>query len=406
MAKSGAASITVSWHGSISEIDREQWDALALPLAVPILEWEWLRLLEVSGSISRRTGWQPAHLAIRSGPELVAAAALYLKSHSAGEFVFDGPWAEAAQGLGAPYYPKLVGMSPVTPVAGYRFLIAQGRDEASLTARMVEEIDRLCRRLGLGGSSFLFAAPEWKALPEALGYVSWTHQGFAWLNPGLGSFADYLALFDKNQRRNIRRERAKMESQGITVRVYLGEEVPRSYYTLYARHNARFGPWGAKYLNRAFFEALADSYRHRLLFVAAYREAEGEGFAPARVPTGQGRFPEKPPLAMAFLLTKGDQLYGRYWGSSEPVDSLHFNACFYSPIEWSIAHGIRRFDPGIGAEHKLRRGFRAVPFYSLHRFNDRRLQGLLEAAIGEINGLEQEQIEALNRALPLAVKIG
>ena len=106
---------------------------------------------------------------------------------------------------------------------------------------------------------------------------------------------------------------------------------------------------------------------------------------------------------MSFLLVKGDRLWGRYWGSSGWYDSLHFNACYYSPIEWAIGNRIKSFDLGIGSTHKLRRGFRAVAVatYSLHRLYDDRLRALMEMKIDRINRSEQQQVDELNRALPL-----
>jgi len=81
---------------------------------------------------------------------------------------------------------------------------------------------------------------------------------------------------------------------------------------------------------------------------------------------------------------------------------LHFNACYYVPIEWAISNRIHRFDPGAGGVHKVRRGFEAVPSYSLHRFYDSRLARVMQTHIEEINRLEQEQIDNLNYDLPLA----
>ena len=107
-------------------------------------------------------------------------------------------------------------------------------------------------------------------------------------------------------------------------------------------------------------------------------------------------------MGMSFLLTKGDQLYGRYWGSVEKINFLHFNACYYDPIEWAINHGIKRFDPGAGSPHKLRRGFAAVPNHSFHRFFDPRLQQIMQVHMEEINKMEQEHIEDLNKQLPFS----
>ena len=65
-------------------------------------------------------------------------------------------------------------------------------------------------------------------------------------------------------------------------------------------------------------------------------------------------------------------------------------------------HGIRRFDPGAGSPHKVRRGFEAVANHSLHRFYEPTLSQIMAAHIDEINRLEQDQIDDLNALLPLA----
>ena len=105
----------------LSDISAEQWDAMALPLPTPGLEWAWLNNMETSNSTGPKTGWLPNHLTLWHDETLVAAAPLYLKGHSYGEFVFDHQWAELAERLGISYYPKLLGMSPFTPAEGYRF---------------------------------------------------------------------------------------------------------------------------------------------------------------------------------------------------------------------------------------------------------------------------------------------
>ncbi|MFC1813980.1 peptidogalycan biosysnthesis protein [Thermodesulfobacteriota bacterium] len=107
---------------------------------------------------------------------------------------------------------------------------------------------------------------------------------------------------------------------------------------------------------------------------------------------------------MSLLIHKNDQLFGRYWGSLNKINFLHFNTCYYGPIEWAIAHGVSRFDPGIGGFHKIRRGFEAVPNYGLRRFYDRRLWHVFRFHIDKINRIEQEQIDALNKELPYSAK--
>ena len=384
-------SYNVRWVDAISKIDRSAWDAMACSLDTPFLEWDWLSQMETSKSIGPQTGWQPCHLTVWSQQRLVAAAPLYIKTHSAGEFVFDHAWADVARHLKISYYPKLVGMSPFTPMIGYRFLIASGEKENNLTRYIVDEIVQLCRRYRLSGCSFLFVDPQWRRLMTNHGFISWLHQSFTWQNERYRAFDDFLAVFNSNQRHNIKRERQSIAKQGVELKIFEGNGIPRAFfseiYSFYERTNDKFGPWGCKYLTEHFFKGLADGYRQRLVFVAAFEKPH-----PAS------------PIGLSLLVRKGDQLFGRYWGCSKEVNHLHFNVCYYSPIEWAIANGINRFDPGMGGYHKIRRGFTAVANYSLHRFFDQRLMHIMDAHIEEINQLEQEHIDELNLELPLARK--
>ena len=373
----------------MADIDRHAWNALALPLHTPFLEWDWLRSLEGSGSMTPETGWLPCHLTVRENGRLVGAAPLYVKTHSEGEFVFDQAWAEVAGKMGIRYYPKLVGMSPATPVPGYRFLIAPDMDETALTAVMIEAIDRFCSTNRLSGCSFLFADPEWQSLVTRLGFTRWIHQGFVWRNPGYRNFEEYLDRFNTNQRRNIRRERRTVDNLGLVMRTYADRDVPetlvRRMYRFYSLTNDKFGIWGCRYLTDTFFSMLARQYRHRVVLIAAYRPGNNEE-----------------PLGMSLLIRKNDALFGRYWGCLESIGHLHFNVCYYAPIQWAIGNGIARFDPGLGGPHKLRRGFEAVANASLHRFFDPVMRRFMDNHIGEINRLETEHIDELNRRIPFA----
>ena len=58
--------------------------------------------------------------------------------------------------------------------------------------------------------------------------------------------------------------------------------------------------------------------------------------------------------------------YGRYWGALERVDCLHFEACYYQPIEWCINHGYQRFEGGAQGEHKMARALLPIKATSAH----------------------------------------
>jgi predicted N-acyltransferase len=154
-------------------------------------------------------------------------------------------------------------------------------------------------------------------------------------------------------------------------------------YAFYSDTCDKFGWWGSKYLTRKFFEQLHPHYSHRVLFIAAYSEHDS-----------------RHPVGMSFCLTKGTNLYGRYWGASQDIDCLHFDACYYTPIEWAISQGIQMFDPGAGGRHKKRRGFPAAPNYSVHRLYNPRLSQILRSYINEVNELEQHEIDSINQQLP------
>ncbi|RJQ84494.1 MAG: GNAT family N-acetyltransferase [Desulfobacteraceae bacterium] len=385
---SHATRLQIRWHQAMAEIDRSQWDRLAEPLETPLLEWRWLHQMEASGSISPPAGWHPRHLTVWKGRHMVGAAPLYIKTHSDGEFVYDQWWARWAREAGISYYPKLVGMSPVTPAVGYRFLFEAEAENDDVHKAMFAAIDDLCLKMGLSGCHLLFVDPQWMKTFDGVRFVPWQHQSFLWRNEGFTDFDDYLRPFKSSQRRNILRERQQMHKMRITIRALSHAEIEPDLsclmYKYYLNTNAQYGPWAARFLNEDFFRGLFKDCRHRLLLIAAYH-------------------PSSPrPLALSLLLHKGDQLIGRYWGCAHPIKDLHFNMCYYAPIEWAIENGVRWFDPGAGSPHKIYRGFKAVANISLHRFYEPRLRLLFGRFIGGINQVEQANIEALNEKLPYA----
>ena len=105
MTDSDRSEATVTVVSSLSEISRDEWDACANPAGAtsagaaefnPFLSHDFLWSLEESGSAIGKTGWLGQHLVL-DGPDGRPAAIVpaYLKSHSMGEYVFDGGWADA-----------------------------------------------------------------------------------------------------------------------------------------------------------------------------------------------------------------------------------------------------------------------------------------------------------------------
>ena len=385
--------LSMEIKSSMAGIDRAEWNGLALPQESPFLEWEWLELLESSGSVGPGTGWWPLHLLARRGNRLAGALPLYLKTDSQGEFVFDQLWAETASRLGIPYYPKILGMSPFTPTGTYGLLHAPEEERDALAQAMDAELERLCAGAGLCGIGFNFIDPAWGRTLTGLGYTLWTHQGFSFVNDGLESFEGYLALLNANARRNVRRERKALRDQSVVTRMVSGDGLTPGLldimYRLYSRHNERFGPWSCRFLTRDFFLSLHDRLRHRIVLCVASPEGRPDDV-----------------LAMALFVRKGECLFGRYWGARVSVDFLHFELCYYAPIQWAIEQSISRYDPGMGGTHKTRRGFTAVPTLSAHKLMSPLMRRIMETHMDEVNRLELHEIDALNRELPLARRHG
>jgi predicted N-acyltransferase len=393
---------TVKIASSISEFDPVQWNSLVRPGDIPFLEWEWLAALETSGSVCPETGWHPLHLSLWDKNSLLAAAPLYLKNHSDGEFVWDYMWAKAAASLGAPWYPKLTGVVPATPAEGYRFLTADGFPDRAgtpglLDKTLLDAAEALCRNNGIRGLHLLFTDPAWAARPDSLverGYSAWKHQRYVWENADFSCFDDYLAGFNKNQRRNIRREYSRHEEQGIGLRIVDGNSTDDRYFDaiheLYTITNDKFFPWDARWVNGEFFRLLEKSYSHRVVFSEAYQRGQGKA----------GEAEET--LALAMMIRKDKKIWGRYWGAYEDIKDLHFAVCYYAPMDYCIRKGIRYFDPGAGSPHKVRRGFRSVFDTSYHKFFDPMLEKLFRTNIDAVNSYEEESVDELNSGLPFS----
>lgn len=396
--------LEAGWFSSFLDIPLgpEQWDCLTREIEHPFFSWSWLSSLEASGSISPGTGWEPMHLGVKYKGRMRAAAILYLRQTSWGELFFDFEWAGVASQFGLKYYPKLVGTVPATPARGYRFLLdpelLPGERE-EIEAFMHASILEKARELRLAQVAFLFTDKDWKGSAESRGMHLWSQHQFRWQNPGYSGFEDFLASFTKNQRRNISRERRTNARSGYSYRVVSGEEAPEEaweqMYHYYDMENSKFGPYAARFLNQDFFRILGRSRPSYIKLVCAYRDGDSGAVSP---PISAGWRPD--PVGMAFLASRGEGLYGRYWGAELEEDFLHFNLCYYVPLEWAIGNGYRYFDPGVGSFHKARRGFRSISVYSAHHFFDPGMDELWKKYIPQLNSELDSRIQEMNEAMP------
>ena len=335
-------------HTSYTDILPADWNALA-GTDNPVLRHEYLLALETSGSAMAATGWQPLPLLVEdSAGRTIGAAPLWLKSHSFGELVYDFAWAQAYERAGLRYYPKLIAAIPFSPIAGPRLLIAPGADRHAVVDALTRGARELAEQTNASSLHWLFTDTADTAALEQQGNLHRTGFQFHWHNQGYTHFDDFLASFSADKRKKLKRERRYVQEAGIRMEVRSGPEVTPElwnlFYDFYTGNIRRHG--GMIHLTREFFQMLGRSLPEALVLVLARHGDEVVG--------------------AAINLRDQNALYGRYWGGREGFNSLHFETCYYTPIEYCIAQGLQRFEGGAGGEHKLARGFLPVTTHSLH----------------------------------------
>ncbi|MCS6879339.1 MAG: GNAT family N-acetyltransferase [Geminicoccaceae bacterium] len=361
--------------GSIRELAPEAWDRLG-DGSDPFTAHRFLELLETSGSACERTGWRPAHLLLERAGEPVAAAPLWLKAHSWGEYVFDHAWAEAWARAGGRYYPKLQVAVPFTPVSGPRLFARDAEDRRALVRALVA----FARASAVSSLHVTFCREEEARLLAEEGFLSRRGIQFHWFNRGYRDFADFLDALRSDKRKTIRKERARLAAAGLEIELLEGAAaapVLRAFFPLYrGTVDRRFGN---AYLAPAFFSGLAERFVDRVVVVAA---------------RAHGRL-----VAAALHFAAGDALFGRWWGALEEYRFLHFECCYYRAIEFAIARDLARVEAGAQGPHKLLRGYEPVWTRSAHWFRD----PALRAAVARFLAAETARLEADRAALRAAL---
>lgn len=343
------------------EVDATAWNALLAQQshATPFMRHEYLAALHQSQSAIPPTGWTPRFMTLWEGDALVAACPLYLKSHSYGEYVFDWAWANAYEQHGVPYYPKAVVAVPFTPVPGTRLL---ARDDAA-RQRLVQALCQWCEDEGISSLHALFASDDDVLTAARQGLMLRHTVQFHWKNASYPDFDAFLASLTQEKRKKIRQERRRVAEAGVTFRWAQGADITPAdwdfFYRCYERTYLEHG--NPPYLTRAFFHQMAEHMpEHWLLFIA---EREGRPIAISLI-----AIDAEPASASGTNCSKNSPraAYGRYWGALERVDCLHFEACYYQPLAWCIAHGVQRFEGGAQGEHKMARALLPVQATSVH----------------------------------------
>jgi predicted N-acyltransferase len=341
----------------------EQWDALLALQASPTLfmQHAYLSALHHTGCANAQTGWTARWLLLEDSDGLAAAAPLYLKTHSYGEYVFDWAWADAYHRHGLAYYPKLLCAVPFTPVPGTRLL---ARDTSARMA-LARAIRDTAQALRLSSAHVLLGDDaDTQALQDA-GWMVRSGVQFHWQQDGaspVGSMEELLSRMQRHKRKNIVQERRRVAEAGIRFECFEGSQINEELWDFFHRcYTLTYRAHGSKpYLNRGFFAALAQAQAPHWLMFLARRGGEAVAASLVAIDRAQGC------------------AYGRYWGCTEQIPLLHFEACYYQPLQWCINNGFDRFEGGAQGEHKMARGLLPVATHSAHWISDPRFASAVD----------------------------
>ena len=362
-------STNLNFVDNFDSIDEAQFSKLIRKNDAPFIQYSFLKALENSGCVGRDLGWTPKHLVKSNENVLSGFMPMYIKNNSHGEFVFDHSWSYALNRAGRNYYPKLLTAIPFTPCETRKIITESDANE------YVEKIIEFMEEKNIESWHVLYPDADLKELflenklIERFGYK------FIWKNKQYETFNDYLNIFKSRQRKNIKNERKKISDLNITFQIKESdsltledwEEFFKFYKNTYEERLQR------PYLNIDFFKEIHKFKKilKPVIFFAVHDDKK---------------------IAGSLCFVGNDTLYGRHWGSSFNIDSLHFETCFYQGIEFCIDKKINYFDPGVQGEHKIRRGFEPIRTSSFHYIKENDFRNAI------IEFCEKEEVE-INRYL-------
>lgn len=340
----------IVFSDNIASIKAEHWDNLAGD-SNPFIQHDFLLALEQHDCL-KSWGWLPQHCLLYDEDILIGACPAYIKDNSYGEFVFDWAWADAYQKNGLDYYPKLVTSIPFTPAQGPRLLASQNHKDSSgnlidsntIKKGLINALIAHAEQNNLSSAHFLFCENDDVNVLAEAGLMQRFDFQFHWTNNNYQSFDDFLSQLTSKRRKNIKRERRKVAEDNIQIEVFNGLELNEEQWELlYAYYRVTFmKKSGTATLTLDFFKAVA----HKVRAIFAYHENRT--------------------VAAAICFQGKDKLYGRHWGCSDNYDSLHFEVCYYTGIDYCIKNQLQIFEPGAQGEHKIWRGFLPTKTQSAH----------------------------------------
>ena len=380
---------TATAINSINDIDSSDWNQCANPEQMeynPFLDHRFIKALEDSGSANSNTGWQPFHTIMRDKGRVVGVVPAYLKSHSQGEYVFDGAWADAWYRAGGEYYPKLQISIPFTPATGRRLLVATPLDSTQsiqeVEAQLLSATLQIAQKIQVSSLHITFMPKNQWENAGKLGLLKRVDTQFHWTNANYDSFEDFLRALSSKKRKNIRRERRGALENNIEIEWITGSDLTESHWDAFYQFYVDTGnrKWGTPYLTRAFFSMLSETMPDETLLIMCKRE---------------GKY-----IAGAINFIGSNTLFGRNWGCIEDHRFLHFETCYYQAIDFAIQHGINRVEAGAQGGHKIARGYMPQQTYSAHWIINSEFRDAIKNYLNSEESFVQQDIDWIEKHTP------
>lgn len=373
------AKLTIASINSVTEIDKHKWNSFVKSES-PLFDFEFLESMEKSGCTSRKNGWEPNHIIISEGSELVCIVPSFVKLNSNGEYVFDHSWAQAYYQMGLEYYPKLLSAIPFTPINGKRLFFNEKYEFKDYIACLKDFI------IKKKSSSFHLNFIEKNQSDNLVeqGFFQRLGIQYHWKNNNYLCFDDFLSNMKSKKKKNIIKERKSLKDLGIFFHTKIGKNINKEdwdfFYNCYVDTIKK--KWSYQYLNYEFFLRLSESNLIEKILLIVAEDENGAKIA----------------CSLNFIGNK--KLSGRYWGCIQDIPFLHFELCYYQPIEFAIKNKIGIIEAGAQGEHKIARGYVPTTTYSNHWIRDNEMSFAIESFLKKESKIVKQNINYLQKSIP------
>lgn len=372
-------SLSIKSINSIKEISKSEWDNL-VETESPLFDYDFLKSMEESGCTSKQLGWEPNHIIFAENRKILCIIPNYKKLNSNGEYVFDHNWAQAYYQTGLEYYPKLLTAIPFTPINGKRLFF----DEKYNFNKYVSFLKKFIQEQKFSSFHFNFIEKCQSDNLTTFGFFQRLGIQYHWKNKNYLNFEDFLSNLKSKKKKNILKERKSLKNLGISFYTKIGSNISNEDWAFFFKCyvDTIKKKWSYQYLNFDFFLRLSKSnlINKILLIIATNKNGEK--------------------LACSLNFIGNEKLAGRYWGCIEEIQFLHFELCYYQPIEFAIKNKIPIIEAGAQGEHKISRGYIPTLTYSNHWIKDSVMSVAIENFLKKESKIIEKNIDYLLKSIP------